>query len=81
MHPVPVRAFNKGCTIRLVEIPSNKLLTTAFAGHPVFVSGKRSCMHCSRSKTPKEVKYNDFPEKKDILRLVAKLYLEYPWRK
>ena len=47
MHPVPVRAFNKGCTIRLVEIPSNKLLTTAFAGHPVFVSDKRSCMHCS----------------------------------
>ena len=27
-HPVPVRA--KGCTIRRVEIPSNKLLTTAF---------------------------------------------------
>ena len=29
-HPVPVRASSKGCTIRRVEIPSNKLLTTAF---------------------------------------------------
>ena len=27
---VPVRASSKGCTIRRVEIPSNKLLTTAF---------------------------------------------------
>ena len=32
MYPVPVRASNKGCTIRRVEIPSNKLLTTAFLG-------------------------------------------------
>ena len=29
-HPVPVRESSKGCTIRRVEIPSNKLLTTAF---------------------------------------------------
>ena len=28
--PVPVRVSSKGCTIRRVEIPSNKLLTTAF---------------------------------------------------
>ena len=27
---VPDRASSKGCTIRRVEIPSNKLLTTAF---------------------------------------------------
>ena len=27
---MPVRAYSKGCTIRRVEIPSNKLLATAF---------------------------------------------------
>ena len=38
---MPVRASSKGCTIRRVEIPSNKLLTTAFEASLECIIGKR----------------------------------------